>query len=50
LNVSNCGHSATTKGGVAAGFKIGLEFGKNFQINLSPRILADDGGRLVVLV
>jgi hypothetical protein len=28
-------------GGLSASFKIGLELGKNFQINLGPRFIAD---------
>lgn len=31
-------------GGISASFKIGLEFGKHFQIQLGPRFLADDSG------
>ena len=30
-----------TEGGVTTSFKIGMEFGKNFQINLGPRMIAD---------
>jgi hypothetical protein len=28
-------------GGLSASFKLGLELGKNFQINLGPRLIAD---------
>ena len=30
-----------TEGGVTASFKLGLDFGKNFQINAGPRFIAD---------
>ena len=34
-------------GGISASFKIGLEFGKHFQIQAGPRFLADDSGNMV---
>jgi hypothetical protein len=33
-------------GGLSASFKIGLEFGKHFQIQAGPRFLADDSGNM----
>ncbi len=32
--------------GLTASFKLGLDFGKNFQINAGPKLLADAGGML----
>jgi hypothetical protein len=33
-------------GGISASFKIGLEFGKHFQIQAGPRFLADEYGNM----
>ncbi len=33
-------------GGISASFKIGLEFGKHFQIQAGPRFLADETGNM----
>ena len=33
-------------GGISASFKIGLEFGKHFQIQVGPRFLASETGEM----
>lgn len=41
LSVEETGDSDVQKGGVSGSFKLGIELGKNFQINLGPRLIAD---------
>ena len=39
--------SESEASGISASFKIGLEFGKHFQIQAGPRFIADDSGNMV---
>ena len=41
LSLDDTGDSDPQLGGVSGSFKMGLELGKNFQINLGPRFIAD---------
>ena len=41
LSVDDSGDSDPQLGGVSGSFKMGIELGKNFQINLGPRFIAD---------
>ena len=45
--LSSDGEVSEDPGGISASFKIGLEFGKHFQIQLGPRLLADSDGNMV---
>jgi len=44
--LSSDGEVSEDPGGISASFKIGLEFGKHFQIQVGPRFLADDSGNM----
>ena len=44
--LSSDGEASEEPGGISASFKIGLEFGKHFQIQAGPRFLADDSGNM----
>ena len=44
--LSSDGEVSEDPGGISASFKIGLEFGKHFQIQAGPRFLADDSGNM----
>jgi hypothetical protein len=44
--LSSDGDVSEEPGGISASFKIGLEFGKHFQIQAGPRFLADDSGNM----
>jgi len=44
--LSSDGEASEEPGGISASFKIGLEFGKHFQIQAGPRFLADEYGNM----
>lgn len=44
--LSSDGEASEEPGGISASFKIGLEFGKHFQIQAGPRFLASETGEM----
>ncbi len=42
--LSSDGKASEKPGGISTSFKVGLDFGKHFEINAGPRFLADEAG------